>query len=379
MGRDPRFSSGPIMEEILSETQPQLKVFVIGPIGDRDDPDGSVRRIIFEEAIQVLEQVIEPACNALGLDVLRADQITRTGEIPEQIFRQIRDSHIVIADLTGANPNVMYELGLRHTTGKLTIQIGERERLPFDISAIRTIMFRRTEGGLVDARRLLIQALANGLQSGGDPVAATRVWFEENQSEIEPVVDPEEDVTGETEELGFLEKITNTEEGIAALGQSLTTATSIIGEVSRIFIDGVEKVSQSNGTSAAKLAIANRIAALLEDPANRLRIAAAEYSQSVNRMEPGLAYIFNRLAAEPEQIVESGEFLEQIATLVSAAETTIEGTLNFKETVDAIGNSTRSMRQVNRRVSTTLQSFAETSRQVAGWKTFLDCLPSKAV
>ena len=70
----------------MSEQLPLLKVFVVGPIGDRDDPHGSPRRVIFEEAIQVLEQVIEPACIALGLDVIRADQISRTGEIPEQIF-----------------------------------------------------------------------------------------------------------------------------------------------------------------------------------------------------------------------------------------------------------------------------------------------------
>ena len=40
----------------------------------------------------------------------------------------------MIADLTQANPNVMYELGLRHTQKKLTIQIGEAGRLPFDVT-----------------------------------------------------------------------------------------------------------------------------------------------------------------------------------------------------------------------------------------------------
>lgn len=364
------------MEEILSESQPQLKVFVIGPIGDRDDPQGSPRRIIFEEAVQILEEVIEPACAALGLDVLRADKITRTGEIPEQIFRQIRDAYVVIADLTGANPNVMYELGLRHSTGKLTIQIGERERLPFDISAIRTIMFKRTDGGLVAARRLLVQALATGLQSGGDPVAATRVWFEENPCEIE-YIGPEEDVSGEPDELGFLEKIADTEEGINALGQSLTTATSIIEEVSRIFIEGTNKVNQSNGTASARLAIANRIAALLEDPANRLRIVATEYSQSVDRIEPGLDYIFSCFATDPVQLEGAGEFPNQVLSLAISAATTIEGVLGFKGTVDEIGNSARSMRQVNRRVSVALQSFADTSRRVAEWKTLLDRLPLK--
>jgi hypothetical protein len=364
----------------MSEQLPLLKVFVVGPIGDRDDPHGSPRRVIFEEAIQVLEQVIEPACIALGLDVIRADQISRTGEIPEQIFRQLRDAHIVIADLTGANPNVMYELGLRHTTGKLTIQIGERERLPFDISAIRTILFKRTDGGLVEARRLLVQALATGLQSGGDPVAATRVWFEEGLVEIDKVDEPEEASPEGMEELGFLEKLADTEEGIAALGQTLTTATSIIGEISGIFSDGAAKangLAQSGGPASAKLALANRIAALLENPANRLRIAATEYSTSIDRIEPGLLYIFGRLASEPEQFAEAGEFPEAIAGLVVAAASSIDGTLGFKAIVEEIGNSTRSMRQVNRRIAAASQSFAESSKRVALWKTLLDQLPPK--
>jgi hypothetical protein len=71
--------------------------------------------------------------------------MSRQGEIPEQVVRELRDADVVIADPTDADPNVMHELGLRHTTDKLTIQIGERGRLPFDVSTIRTIQFVRTE------------------------------------------------------------------------------------------------------------------------------------------------------------------------------------------------------------------------------------------
>ena len=270
----------------------------------------------------------------------------------------------------------MYELGLRHTTGKLTIQIGERERLPFDISAIRTILFRRTDGGLVEARRLLVQALATGLQSGGDPVTSTRVWFEESLIEIDKVTEIEEIL----DEPGFLEKLADTEEGIAALGQTLVTATSIIGEISGIFSEGAAKASglaQSGGPASAKLALANRIAALLENPANRLRIAATEFEKSIDRIEPGLHYLFGRLASEPDQLAEAGEFPEAISALVAASASSIGGALDFKATVEEIGNSTRSMRQVNRRIAAATQSFADSSKRVAEWKTLVEQLPSR--
>ena len=139
-----------------------LKAFVIGPIGDRDAPDGSDARTAYEEGVQVLEEVILPACSAFGVEATRADGIAKPGEIPEQIFRHLRDAPVVIADLTGANPNVMYELGLRHTTGKLTVQIGERGRRPFDVAAIRTIMFKHSAAGLVEARKALSKSLAVG-------------------------------------------------------------------------------------------------------------------------------------------------------------------------------------------------------------------------
>ena len=80
-----------------------VKAFVIGPIGDRDAADGTEARKVYEEAIQLLEEVILPACEAFGIVATRADQIARTGEIPEQVFRLLRDSPLVIADLTGAN------------------------------------------------------------------------------------------------------------------------------------------------------------------------------------------------------------------------------------------------------------------------------------
>ncbi|MGX9726858.1 MAG: hypothetical protein ACTFAK_05935 [Candidatus Electronema sp. VV] len=357
----------------MSDALPQVKVFVIGPIGDRDESHGSPRRIIYEEGIQVLEQIIEPACTALGLEVLRADQITRTGEIPEQIFRQIRDAHIVIADLTGANPNVMYELGLRHTTGKLTIQIGERDRLPFDVSSIRTIMFKRSEGGLVEARRSLVQALANGLQSGGDPVAATRVWFE-SQKEIKHDGSSKEVADEENDEPGFLEKLVDVEEGIATVNQTLQTATSIILEISGIF--SKEVVNAKDQTATVKLAIANRIADFLNEPANRLHITAIEYSKSLDRIEPGLKFLLNRLASDKNELAASGEFIRQMISFVDAASGSIDSVLEFKQTTDQTGNMARSMKQVNRRISTALQSFADSSQRVSNWRQLIDQLPT---
>jgi hypothetical protein len=164
--------------DIDGESDEQVTAFVIGPIGDRDAEIDSPSRRVYESSMEVMEHIITPACASLGVNVDRADRIARSGEITEKNFRCLRDSPIIIADLADANPNVIYELSLRHSVAKLTIQIGERNRLPFDVSTIRTILFKRSEVGFIEARRALVKALAHGLDSGSDLVTATRIWNE---------------------------------------------------------------------------------------------------------------------------------------------------------------------------------------------------------
>ena len=140
-----------------------IRCFVIGPIGDRNAPIGSPDRVVYEEALEIFEKIVRPACEALGMDPVRANKISKAGEITEQIFQRLRDDAVVIADVTDANPNVMYELGLRHSRDLLTVPIGEQGRLPFDISVIRTVRFKREEYSMIEARNELQEILESGL------------------------------------------------------------------------------------------------------------------------------------------------------------------------------------------------------------------------
>lgn len=109
--------------------------FVICPIGS----EGSDIR---ERADKLLEHIIEESVSELGYYTTRADEITEPGSITNQVIDKTLKSDLVIADLTGHNPNVFYELAVRHATGKPYIQlIDSTEDIPFDISAIRTIYY----------------------------------------------------------------------------------------------------------------------------------------------------------------------------------------------------------------------------------------------
>ena len=83
------------------------RCLVIRPIGSALAPIGSPERTIYEDALQVLSELIEPACGALGITPIRADAIRKPGEIPSQTYIALRAWELVIAHLTDANPNVM--------------------------------------------------------------------------------------------------------------------------------------------------------------------------------------------------------------------------------------------------------------------------------
>jgi hypothetical protein len=113
----------------------QKQCFVIAPIGY---PGSSTRK----RSDQILKHIIKPAVKKCGYEAIRADDIAQTGMITKQILQRVAEDPLVIADLTGGNPNVFYELAIRHALQKPLVQIIEKgEKLPFDIADTRTIYF----------------------------------------------------------------------------------------------------------------------------------------------------------------------------------------------------------------------------------------------
>ncbi|MCR1784746.1 hypothetical protein KVF89_19545 [Nocardioides carbamazepini] len=113
--------------------------FVISPIGSAD----SVER---KHADLMLAALVEPSLAELGLRAVRADGISKPGLITGQVMDHVARAALVIADLSFGNPNVYYELALRHATRKPTVQIiRTSDRLPFDVGQYRTVQIDMTD------------------------------------------------------------------------------------------------------------------------------------------------------------------------------------------------------------------------------------------
>lgn len=134
--------------------------FVISPIGE-DDSETRKR------SDQVLKHIITGAVEQLGYEVVRADKISEPGIITHQILQHIVDAPLVIADLTERNPNVFYELALRHAIRKPLVQLIKKgELIPFDVAATRIIQFDLHNLDSVDAAKLEIIAQVKSLEAG---------------------------------------------------------------------------------------------------------------------------------------------------------------------------------------------------------------------
>ncbi|WP_127580874.1 hypothetical protein [Paenibacillus koleovorans] len=138
----------------------EKKCFIITPIGG---DNSEIRRA----AEGVIDAVIVPALTELRFqaqNIAVAHRMPNPGSINKQIIKRILEDDLVITNLTTLNPNVMYELALRHAIRKPVIQICEEgTKLPFDIVEERTVFYTNDMLGSVQLKEKLIQIIPEAL------------------------------------------------------------------------------------------------------------------------------------------------------------------------------------------------------------------------
>jgi hypothetical protein len=106
-----------------------------------------------DEFMQVFEEGMLPAVQAAGLRGMHAAQIFDNREIVEDIWELICTARLIVADVTGRNPNVFYELGICHTLGKEVIVVTQSPAdVPFDIRHRRFIEYDPTKMASLKAK-----------------------------------------------------------------------------------------------------------------------------------------------------------------------------------------------------------------------------------
>lgn len=132
-----------------------IKCFVVMPFGD------DALNIVYEHFVSPVIKKLRIACE-------RGDDVFGPNVIMDEINRQIAQAHFVLADLTGKNPNVFYEVGIAHAIGKPVILLAQSlDDVPFDLRHRRFILYdysprgcKQLEKTLKDHLRAIVEKTA---------------------------------------------------------------------------------------------------------------------------------------------------------------------------------------------------------------------------
>jgi hypothetical protein len=106
------------------------------------EPDLAAVMMPFSAEFRPVHEAIAQACKAAGYRCVRADNIWDHTTIIQDVFKLILKVGVVIVDLSGKNPNVMYEIGIAHTLGKLVVPISRSAGdVPFDLKHHRVLEY----------------------------------------------------------------------------------------------------------------------------------------------------------------------------------------------------------------------------------------------
>jgi predicted nucleotide-binding protein len=110
--------------------------FVSVPFGRKPRWDGFV-----QDFDAVYREGIKPALEELGYTPRRADELGGSAVIHKAQWAAVMNSEAMIADVTGTNPNVLYELGLRHAVNPSPTVVIFSDRLPYDLTGIYAVHY----------------------------------------------------------------------------------------------------------------------------------------------------------------------------------------------------------------------------------------------
>jgi hypothetical protein len=150
-------------------SKPSARALVVTPVfgvpdAYRPSPDVFVLMPFTAKMRPIYDDHIKKVCTDLDLTVARADDFFSTQSVIDEIWSAINKSSILIADCTGRNPNVFYEIGIAHTVGRKVILLSQqKDDMPFDLAHIRRISYSFTPRGMTEMEDALRKTLKTEL------------------------------------------------------------------------------------------------------------------------------------------------------------------------------------------------------------------------
>jgi hypothetical protein len=334
-------------------------------MADAKKPRAFVLISFEDQYLAVYEELIKAPLEDAGYEVERADSRLNQQSILKDIIRGIAGADLVVADLTGLNPNVFYELGIAHSLGVATILMTQNlEELPFDLRAYRANEYAThfSEAPKIrDKIKEIGESRIKGLISFGSPVTDFLPRGFEPRLPAAPAlaVPDREDATDpeEPEPRGVLDFLLESDEAgdeFAKAMDRITAATEAVGVSVQAHTQEITELSASPGPNTVKLygAVASRIADDLNGYADALEkeLPAAERGATF-MLEGGSAYA-EWIRLNPTEVAgdQLAEFRSANEGLRETARENLEIIRDFRETLAGLRGFSRPVTSASSRV-----------------------------
>lgn len=330
-----------------------------------------------DEHKAVYEQYIEPICEEYGFEVDNADTTSTQQNIIRDIITGIRDANLLIADLTGSNANVYYEVGVADALGLPTLLITQnRESAEFDLQSYNIIEYSTeiTEiGDFGEELDNMMGEIQEGDVDFGNPVTD----FTDVTITPPTATGTERTDTGDDENAGSNKESTEAEKGIidyaveAQRKQSdFIDSVSDIIEMTEELGDSIEKHANQIDTVASSEEVisptrANRLA---RKAANEMENYGEELSEEIDPVEEGIESMMDAEDsfiefADPDEDEHEEALKERQADLRqfrNEAEDAIDGLEAFYHEINQLKGISRELTRGVQKLSTPLSDLIST-------------------
>ncbi len=300
-----------------------------------------------------------------GFEVFRADTILSQRNILEDVISSISESDLIVADLTGANANVYYELGLAHALGKRVLLMTQSiDDLPFDLRSYRVIAYNTHFASIQKAKEDLtvfaIGARENTIPFGS-PIkdfAFPALAASKRLADSTHLISNDEDG-----ELGYLDHMVKMEEGFEKLTGILGQVASWTESIGSKTSEAAKKIAAINANPQAGSArmiqtYARTMAEYQADYGKKLSIANAEYSSTLKFVETSLEYVIGaNIAQSEEQRNQLSEWLDALASVEEGALIGKAGFLGMAEILDSTPKMEKLLTKAVQHTSKELKQF----------------------
>ena len=313
-----------------------------------------------EELSDVYKYLIADGLGAAGYDVTRADDILSQNNILGDIVEGIVYSDLIVADLTGANPNVYYELGIAHALNKKVILLTQDiDELPFDLRSYRVVSYSIHFAKMNQAKEELLKMASEAIKGNlpfGNPV---KDFCRTKPISVEELASHSITLEGEEDgDYGFLDYQVKLEDGFNELSAIIADVGSKLNEITlEITISG-EKLNSGKYTTKQRRNIVRFLAKHLQEYGAFVKPNNERYRVLLNDIEKSLEFILSgKFGIDDAAEKELQEF---VAVLSGVEESAFKGRQSFAsliETMDLLPKIEKTFNRCNVFMASELREF----------------------